>query len=79
MNIYYLKKFRKKAWKTVKIQVSFYQNDRFNVVGFGYEYEYENLTLKGAKNVLRKVRNKYVLYLCQIEKKKKLNKQLEKL
>lgn len=79
MNTYYLKKFRKKAWKTVKIQVSFYQNDRFNVVGFGYECEYENLTLKGAKKVLRKVRNKYVLYLCQIEKKKKLNKQLEKL
>lgn len=81
MNIYYLKKFRKKAWETIKIQVDFFQNDRFNVVGFGYEYEYEyeNLTLKDAKKVLRKARNEYVLYLCQNEKKKKLNKQLEKL
>lgn len=47
--------------------------------GYEYEYEYENLTLKDAKKVLRKARNEYVLYLCQNEKKKKLNKQLEKL
>lgn len=79
MNTYYLKKFRKEAWKTVKIQVNIYQNDRFNVVGFGYECEYDNLTLKDAKKVLREVRNNYVLFLCQNEKKKKLNKQLEKL
>ena len=79
MNTYYLKKFRKEAWKTVKIQVNIYQNDRFNVVGFGYESEYDNLTLKAAKKILRKVRNRYILFLCQNEKEKKLNKQLAKL
>lgn len=79
MNTYYLKKFRKEAWKTIKIQVSIYKNNRFNVVGFGYSPEYENLTLKAAKKVLRKVRNEYILFLCQDDKKKKLNKQLAKL
>ena len=79
MNTYYLKKFRKEAWQAVKIQVSIYQNDRFNVVGFGYESEYVNLTLKAAEKVLRKVRNKYVLFLCQNKKKDRLNKKLAKL
>lgn len=79
MNAYYLKKFRKKAWETIKIQVSICKNNRFNVVGFGYSFEYVNLTLKAAKKVLRKVRNEYILLLCQDKKKKKLNKQLAKL
>lgn len=79
MNTYYLKKFRKEAWETIKVLANEYHRDRFNVINFGNYYRVNDLTLEAAKKVLRRERRSYIIRLCLREKKKKLNKQLEKL
>lgn len=79
MNIYYLKKFRKEAWETIKVIANEYHRDRFNVINFGNYYRVNDLTLETAKKVLRRERTSYIIRLCLREKRIKLNKQLEKL
>ena len=79
MNIYYLKKFRKEAWKTIKIRANRYYIDMFNVINLDNEEQQTNLTMEGAKKVLRRERINYIIRLCRREKRIKLNKQLAKL
>ena len=79
MNIYYLKKFRKKAWKTIKIRANKYHRDRFNVINLDDEEQQTDLTMEAAKKVLRRERIGYIIRLCRREKRIKLNKQLAKL
>lgn len=79
MNTYYLKKFRKKAWQTIKIRANKYSRDRFNVINFDYDDEQTGLTIEAAKKVLRRERIEYIIRLCRREKRIKLNKQLAKL
>ena len=79
MNIYYLKKFRKEAWKTIKILANKYHRDRFNVINFDDEEQQTDLTMEAAKKVLRRERIGYIIRLCRREKRIRLNKQLKKL
>lgn len=79
MNTYYLKKFREKARRTIKIRANKYHRDRFNVINFDYEDEQTNLTMEAAKEVLRRERIGYIIRLCRREKRIRLNKQLAKL
>jgi hypothetical protein len=79
MNTYYLKKFRKKAWKTIKMRANKYHRDRFNVINLNNEDEQTDLTMEAAKEVLRQERIGYIIRLCRREKRIRLNKQLAKL
>lgn len=79
MNTYYLKKFRKKAWETIKIRSNRYYRDRFNVINLDDEEQQTGLTMEGAKKVLRRERIDYIIRLCRREKRIRLNKQLAKL
>lgn len=79
MNTYYLKKFRKKAWKTIKIRANKYHRDRFDVINLYDEEQHTDLIMEGAKKVLRRERIGYIIRLCRREKRIRLNKQLAKL
>ena len=79
MNIYYLKKFRKKAWKTIKIRANRSHRDRFNVINLDDEEQQTNLTMEAAKKVLKRERIGYIIRLCRREKRIRLNKQFAKL
>lgn len=79
MNIYYLKKFRKKAWETIKIRANKYHRDRFDVINLYDEERQTDLFMEGAKRVLRRERIDYIIRLCRKEKRIRLNKQLAKL
>jgi hypothetical protein len=79
MNIYYLNKFRKKAWENIKIRANRHHRDRFNVINIDDEEQLTNLTMEAAKKVLKRERIGYIIRLCQREKRIRLNKQLAKL
>ena len=79
MNTYYLKKFRKKVWKTIKIRANKYHKDRFNVINLDDEEQQTDLTMESALKVLRRERIGYIIRLCQRKRRIKLNKQLAKL
>ena len=79
MNIYYLKKFRKEAWRTIKIRANRYHRDRFDVINLDDEEQQTDLTMEAAKKVLRRERIGYIIRLCRREKRIRLNKQLAKL
>lgn len=79
MNIYYLKKFRKEAWKTIKVRANECYTDRFDVINLGNIYKTTDLSMEVAKEVLRRERISYIISLCRERKRIRVNKQLAKL
>lgn len=83
MNIYYLKKFRKKAKEVVTARCSLIELcDDTPYVCYKYEMYIDGSLSKDLfelKSKLSRYRRDYILELAKNERKKKLNEQLEKL
>lgn len=80
MNIYYLKKFRKKAKKAIKARYNPSNKYPYHCVEKGW-YINNSISkdLFELQQKLSECRKDYILQLAQAKKAKKLNKQLVKL
>lgn len=86
MNIYYLKKYRKKAKQRIRI---IFQNNEYNVMNYNYRYvewrlihannDYVTPNLYVAKQTLARERRKYILGLVKDRREINKNKELAKL